>query len=375
MRIADLQIWTINIPYKMPFQSSLGSRTGTTRTVIRLTGDNGLEGWGETFRGSPTAAIIERQRDIVIGWNPYDLEKLRKTFRMTPFFYGYVGYAALAAIEMACFDLIGKETGNALSALIGGSMREAVEVTGVATPGLLPPGSAVTPDTIAGATSEFRDRYGFSAIKLKGSSDARRDLEYLKAIRQRLPDVGLRVDPNGAWPVADSILVGRELLPLDLEYLEDPCTGLEGMARVRQSVAIPLCTNMCVVRLEEFAPAVRLGAIDVIHGDVYKWGGVIAVKRLAALCDAFGLGMNLHSGGELGLATACHLQLVAATPEICYAIDTVYYLMADDIIEQPFRIENGRMAVPSAPGLGVSVDMDKLEHYARIHAAEGDLFG
>ena len=375
MRIADLKIWTINVPYTTPFQSALGRRTGTTRTIIRLASDTGLEGWGETFRGSPTAAIIERQREAIIGWDPYALEKLRAHFRMTPFFYGYVGYAALAAIEMACFDLVGKETGKPLSELIGGSMRATVEVAGVATAGLLPPGAAVTPDAIACAASEFRDRYGFSALKLKGSANARQDLAYLRAIRARLPDIGLRVDPNGAWSVADSIVVGHELMQLDLEYLEDPCMGLEGMARVRQSVAIPLCTNMCVVRLEEFAPAMRLGAVDVIHGDVYKWGGVIAVKRLAALCDAFGLGMNLHSGGELGLSTACHLQLTSATPEIGYAIDTVYYLMADDIIEQRLEIENGRMAVPTGPGLGVSLDMDKLEHYARMHAQDGDLLG
>jgi glucarate dehydratase len=130
---------------------------------------------------------------------------------------------------------------------------------------------------------------------------------------------------------------------------------------------------MCVVRLEEIAPAIRVNAVDVIHGDVHKWGGIIACKRLAAVCDAFGLGMNLHSGGELGISTACHLQLVAATPEIRYAIDTVYYLTADDIIEQPFKIENGHMMVPKAPGLGVSVDLDKLEYYASAHAADGDL--
>ncbi len=375
MHIADLTIWTINVPYTMPFKSALGRRTGTTRTIIRLTSDTGLEGWGETFRGTATAAILERQRKTIIGWNPYALEKLRATLRMTPFFYGYVGYSALAAIEMACFDLIGKETGKALSELIGGSMRETVAVAGVATPGLLPPGMSVTPEAIAEATREFRDRYGFSAIKLKSSADARRDLAYLKAIRQRLPEIGLRVDPNGAWSVADSILVGHQLLPLDLEDLEDPCTGLEGMARLRQSVAIPLCTNMCVVRLEEFAPAARLGAVDVIHGDVFKWGGIIACKRLAALCDAFGMGMNLHSGGELGLSTACHLHLTAATPEITYAIDTVYDLMADDIIERPFTIENGHMAVPTGPGLGVTVDMDKLDHYAKAHARDGDLLG
>src|SRR5581483_1156584 len=102
--------------------------------------------------------------------------------------------------------------GKPLSALIGGSVRESVEVAGVATPGLLPPGTSVTPENLAAATSEFRDQYGFSAIKLKGSADARKDLAYLTSIRQRLPEIGLRVDPNGAWPVADSILVAHHLL-------------------------------------------------------------------------------------------------------------------------------------------------------------------
>jgi len=374
MRIIDIKVWTVNVPYTTPFQSSFDRRTGTTRTVIRLDTDAGLSGWGETFRGSPTTALIERYRDLIVGWNPYHLEKLRTRLHMTPFFHGYIGYAAIAGIEMACFDLIGKETGKPLTDLIGGALREQVEVSGVVTPGLVSSGSApLTPEVLAEAAAEFRQRYGFGALKLKGSSDARRDFAFTKAIRDRLPDIRLRLDPNAAWPVEDSIWAARHLLPLDLEYLEDPCLGMDGMARVRQSVPIPLCTNMCVVRLEEFAPAMRLGAVDVIHGDVHKWGGIGPVKRLAALCDAFGIGMNLHSGGELGISTACHLQLAAATPEIRYAIDTVHYLMADDIVDQPLRIENGAMAVPSQPGLGVNVDLDKLERYARAHAADGDL--
>jgi len=374
MKIIDVTLWTINVPYEMPFQTSFDRRTGTTRTVLRLTADTGHVGWGETFRGTPTTNIIERWRDLLIGWNPYDIEKLRARLDMTPFFYGYVGYAALAGIEMACYDLIGKETGKSLAELTGGMLKQQIEVTGVVTPGLLPPEAGKpTPETLAEAAVSFRARYGFGALKLKGSHDPVDDVRRMRALRAALPDVQLRIDPNAVWSVTESIAAGRELLPLGLEYLEDPCKGLEGMARVRETVGIPLCTNMCVVRLEDFAPAMRLGAVDVIHGDVHKWGGINAVKRLAALCDAFGIGLNLHSGGELGISTACHLQLAASTPEIRHAVDTVYYLMADDIITTPFEIRDGTMRVPTGPGLGIEVDAEKLAHYAARHAEEGDL--
>jgi glucarate dehydratase len=374
MRITTLTVQVVNIPLTTTWQTSFDRRTGTTRTVLRLETDTGLVGWGETFRGSPTAALIERYREILIGWNPYDLEKLRARLRMTPFFYGYLGYAAVAGIEMACLDLIGKDTGRSLAELLGGAVRDRVRVSGMVTTGLLPAGAApVSPNALAEAAEGLRDQYGFGVLKLKGSSDASNDVALVAAIRERLPDSRLRLDPNAAWSVTDSVWAARRLLPLDLEYLEDPCAGLEGMARVRQAVGIPLCTNMCVVRLEEFAPAIRTGAIDVIHGDVHKWGGVGAVRRLAAMCDAFGIGMNLHSGGELGISTACHLQLTAATTEIGYAIDSVYYLLADDVIDEPFEVKDGMLPVPTGPGLGVTVDIEKLDHYAGLHASQGDL--
>jgi glucarate dehydratase len=129
---------------------------------------------------------------------------------------------------------------------------------------------------------------------------------------------------------------------------------------------------MCVVAFEDFAPAMRLGAVDVIHGDVYKWGGIKATKDLAAHCETFGLGMNLHSGGELGIATAAHLAVVASTPVLNRAIDSMYYLHDDDIID-PIPLHDGRLSVPDGPGLGVRVDEDKLAHYAALNAREGDL--
>jgi glucarate dehydratase len=194
----------------------------------------------------------------------------------------------------------------------------------------------------------------------------------MRALREAMPDVRLRVDPNAAWSVAQSLWAGRELESIGLEYLEDPCAGLEGMARARAEVRIPLCTNMCVVREEDFAPAVRLGAVDVVHADVHKWGGIGSTVAMQSVCRAFGLGVNFHSGFEIGLSTACHLHLAAAMDRLDYAIDSVYTLIADDIVTERFRLEGGALAVPIGPGLGVDVDMDKLRHYAARNDREGD---
>jgi glucarate dehydratase len=374
MRITDLDIWVVNVPLTVAFQSSFERRSGTTRTVVRLRTDSGLTGWGETFRGDPTARIIEQNRDLVVGHELPELGSLPHQMRMTPFFFGYLGYAAIAGLEMAYFDLLAKSAGLSLADLLGGATRKKVAVTGLVTRAMVAPeGQPADPVALAEAAEELVQQKGFTAVKLKGSVDAAGDVALLRAIRDKLPEVRLRVDPNAAWSVTDSIWAAKRLAELDLEYLEDPCAGLDGMARVSATTDIPLCTNMCVVRLEDVAPAIRLGAVDVIHGDVHKWGGIDANRRLAALCDAFGLGMNLHSGGELGISTACNLQLTAATPEINYAIDSMYYLLGDDVITEPMTVVDGQLTVPDGPGLGVEVDVDKLDRLAAQHAVDGDV--
>jgi glucarate dehydratase len=374
MRIIDIQVRVVKVPLTSPFASSLGTRSGTTRTVVRLRTDTGLEGLGETLRGTPTADLVERHKHLLLGEDPFELERILARFRMTPFFYGYTGYAAIAALEMACWDLMGKALEVPLARLLGGYFRRAVPATGLLTRGSLPPGvpASNAPAHLAEEGRRLVADWGFGALKVKGSHDPADDVAVMVALREALPAARLRLDPNAAWTVQQSLWAGLRLEELDLEYLEDPCAGLEGMAQVRQRIRIPLCTNMCVVRFEDFPPAVRLGAVDVVHGDVHKWGGVLATRRLGALCETFGLGMNMHSGGELGISTACHLHVAAAMPEIRYAIDSMYYLLADDIIAERHAFADGQFAVPSGPGLGVTLDEAKLERYAALHAQQGD---
>ncbi|GHH83512.1 isomerase [Streptomyces sulfonofaciens] len=375
MKITDIDVQVVNLPLTNPFTSSFETKTGETRTVVRLRTDEGVEGWGETMWGRPVAAIIRSIADDLIGTSPFALERFHRKQHMVPFFYGYLGYAAIAALDVACWDVMGKATGQSVTDLLGGPVRDEVPITALITRADAPGADA---GRLPGALAEHAARVvaegGFQAVKLKGTRDVEGDVAIVRALRGALPGVNLRIDPNAAWSVPDAVRAGIALEELDLEYLEDPCLGIEGMSQVAAKVRIPLCTNMCVVRFEDFAPAVRLNAVDVVHGDVYKWGGIAATKALAAHCETFGLGMNLHSGGELGIATAAHLAVVSSTPVLSRAIDSMYYLHADDIIE-PLHLEAGRLRVPTGPGLGVRVDEEKLRYFAAVNEREGDLTG
>ncbi len=374
MRIAGIQVHVVNVPFRKVFASTFQTRRGTTRVVVRVTTEDGLEGLGESMRGRIVADLVERHKHLAIGMDASDIEPLLERLKTLRFYYGYAGYAAVAAIEMACWDILGKSLDVPIAKLLGGYVRRTVPAGAVLTRGALPDTvkQKDIPSALADEARRMLDESRFHALKLKGSYDVESDVMIMQTLRHAHPGVKLRIDPSGVWTTHQAIWAGMRMEPLDLEYVEDACTGLESMAAVRQKIRIPLCTNMCVVRPEDFAPAMRLGAVDVIHGDAHRWGGISVTKRLGALCDAFGLGMNLHTAGELGISTACHLQLAAAMPEVRYAIDSLYDLLADDITKEPIRFADGFFTVPEGPGLGVELDPDKLERYAALNTSEGD---
>ncbi|MBO0702717.1 MAG: isomerase [Candidatus Dormibacteraeota bacterium] len=372
MRITAIDTWVVNVPLRVSFASSFETKAGTTRTVIRVTTDDGHVGWGETMHGRPTQAIVDRIKDGFLGLDPRATAEVTRRSHMVPFFHGYLGYCAIAGVEMALFDLVGKATGTPFHLMLGGAATDEIPITALLTRGDAPDATrAELPRALAAAASTMVAEGGFRSLKFKGSSDARFDVAVMRELRSALPETGLRVDPNAAWSVPESLWAARELEELGLEYLEDPCAGLEGMARVAEVTTTPLCTNMCVVRLEDFAPAVRSNAVQVVHADPHKWGGIHASVAMHAVCRAFGLGVGLHSGGELGISMACDLGLAAALG-IDYPADAMYYLLVEDVVTGPLSISGGAIAVPQGPGLGVDVDLEKLGEFAERNRREGD---
>ncbi|MBI4581580.1 MAG: hypothetical protein HY718_17920 [Planctomycetes bacterium] len=216
-------------------------------------------------------------------------------------------------------------------------------------------------------------RYGFTTHKLKaGVFPPDHEIEVLKAINEALPGHRVRIDPNAAWSVEESIRVGRAIEHLPNDYFEDPCWGMEGMRRLRSFVRIPLATNTIVVNFEQLAAAVRTNAIDVVLLDTTFWGGLRQAFKAGVVCEKFQLGVAVHSSGELGIQLATMLHLGAALPNQNFAADAHYHHLTDDIIKggkMPYR--NGCIAVPKGPGLGVELDRDKLAQYAELYKQLG----
>ncbi|MFC7588745.1 enolase C-terminal domain-like protein [Nonomuraea antimicrobica] len=204
--------------------------------------------------------------------------------------------------------------------------------------------------------------YGFASIKLKGGVfPPDEEIAAIRALHEAFPGVPLRLDPNATWSVETSIRVARELDGA-LQYLEDPTAGITGMAEVAAAVPMPLATNMCVVTPEHFPPATAARAIDVLLLDHHYWGGLTRSSHIATMCDAFGLGMSMHSNSHLGISLAAMTHLAATTPNLTYACDThTPWQNGQDVLTPgTLRFTNGSVPVPTGPGLGVELDRDAL---------------
>jgi glucarate dehydratase len=278
-----------------------------------------------------------------------------------------------AAFEVAALDIQGKLLGRPVADLLGGSVRSSVPFSAylfykwATHPGAEPDeyGAALDEYGIVEQATWMLNTYGFKAIKLKGGVQLpEEEIDTILALRDAFPDVPLRLDPNTAWTVETSIKVGRALDGV-LEYLEDPTPGIEGMSRVARDVSMPLATNMCVVGFEDIAPAVAQQAVGVILSDHHYWGGLQKVQSLAAICETFDMGLSMHSNSHLGVSLAAMTHVASAVPNLTYALDTHWPWKSEDLIEDGMLdFRNGEVAVPTTPGLGVTLDRDRL---ARLH--------
>jgi glucarate dehydratase len=136
------------------------------------------------------------------------------------------------------------------------------------------------------------------------------------------------------------------------------------MAAVARDVSMPLATNMCVVGFDDIPSAVDQRSVGVILSDHHYWGGLRKVQDLAAICDTFDLGLSMHSNSHLGISLAAMTHVAAAVPNLTYALDTHWPWKNEDVIVDAFTFDEGSLAVPTRPGLGVELDRDAL---ARLH--------
>lgn len=377
MKITKVTATPVNVPLAAPIRWSWGLRRATTRLIIQIETDEGITGTGETM-GRVGAENVHYEARKILGESPFNLERILAFLRPRPYFFGYAGHGLIAGIEMACWDIQGKALGKPLYELLGGQFREKVDISGYvftrAHNEVTGEGGETTPEQLLEFSKRLVQEHGFRNLKLKvGASHPDVDIATIASFREAFgPRMGLRIDPNGTWSPQTALAICKQLEPYRLEYVEDPTWGIEAMARLRRDIHLPLATNMCVVDFDQIPIAFRLGAIDVVLGDVHKWGGLLASKKLAAVCDTLMWGMCIHSGAELGISEVAKLHLAICTPNLSYAIDTHYPHLADDIlVGGKMRYDQGTMTAPDKPGLGVELDPDRFARYAEAYRTAG----
>lgn len=372
MKIVEIRPTTLSVPLEAPLRHSNGAHWGRfVRTIIEVETDEGIIGLGELGGGGESAEMaIRGLNDYLTGHNPLELESLRfKIANPTASLYNN-RTQLLAAVEFACLDIIGKKFDVPVYDLLGGKLRDSI---GFASYLFFRYGTGSsrehevrTSDQLVAHALDLKERYGFTTHKLKGGVfHPDHELQLYLDLAGALPTDRFRYDPNGALSVEQGIEFGKAIEHVRNDYYEDPVWGLNGMRRIRESVNIPTATNTVVVNFEQLSANILSPAIDVILLDTTFWGGIRPCIKAASICETFQVSVSIHSSGELGIQLATMLHLGAVIPNLTFHADAHYHHLMDDIIEGgKFVYRNGHIRVPTGPGLGVSLDQNKIEEYS-----------
>jgi glucarate dehydratase len=380
MKIVDVRATTVAVPLEAPLRHSNGAHWGRfVRTLVEVEADNGLIGLGEMGGGGESAeAAFAGLKPYLLGHDPVQTEALRWMIANPTASLYNNRTQLLAAVEFACLDLVGQHLGVPVHALLGGKVRDEVGFASYLFFRYPDPasgdGEVRTADQLVAHAKELATEHGFTTHKLKGGVfPPGHELECYLALAEALPGHRFRYDPNAALSVAEAVRFGRAIENVDNDYFEDPTWGLNGMRQVRAAVRIPTATNTVVVNFEQLAANVRDPAVDVILLDTTFWGGIRPCVKAAAVCETFQLGVAVHSSGELGVQLATMLHLGAVIPNLTFTADAHYHHLRDDVVTGgKRRYTGGKIRVPDAPGLGVTLDRTKVEEFAEYYRETGN---
>ena len=379
MKITDLRATTVTVPLEAPLRHANGCHWGRfVRTIVEVETDEGLIGLGEMGgSGESAEAAFKALKSYLIGHDPARLEELRFLIcNPTASLYNN-RTQMLAALEFACLDILGQKWNVSVSEILGGRLRDQVPFASYLFFRYPNPrsrkGEVRTAEQLVETAQSLKKLYGFTSHKLKGGVfPPQYELDCYRALASALPGDRFRFDPNAVWSTETAIWFGQQIEHVRNDYLEDPVFGTNGMRRVREKVSMPLATNTVVVNFEQLAANVLNTAVDVVLLDTTFWGGLRACVKAAGVCETFQIGVAVHSSGELGIQLATMLHLGAVIPNLSFAADAHYHHLSDDIIEGgKLKYENGAIAVPSGPGLGVKLDPEKVAEYRDLYRRLG----
>ncbi|WHY01201.1 dipeptide epimerase [Neobacillus sp. DY30] len=358
MKITSIQLFAIHLPLKEPFIISYHTYDHMPSIIVKITTDEGIVGYGEgvpdqhvtgeTWEG--TFEIIKNTiGPVLIGQSPMEMERIHEL--MNKAIYG--APTAKAAIDIACFDIIGKKLQQPVYQLIGGRYHKEFLITHVL--------SIAEPEEMAAEAAIMMER-GYRSFKMKVGTNVRKDVERIKAVRAQVgEDIAIRVDVNQGWVNSGTTITAVEqLYSLSLDWLEQPVTAddIDGMVEVKSKTTIPLMIDEGLKGTREMREIIQKRAADKVNIKLMKCGGIYPAVKLAHQAELAGIECQIGSMVESSVGSAAGYH-VAFSKKIITSVELTGPLkFSQDVGNLAFEVPFIRLT--EEPGLGIEVNEDTL---------------
>jgi D-arabinonate dehydratase/D-galactarolactone cycloisomerase len=358
-------------PYHWRSRASYSPTVDTT--IVKITTDTGLVGWGEAkapVAPTATAAIIrDLATGLLLGEDPTNpalqWERMYGSMRIRGHHTGF-WMEAISGVDIALWDITGKALGVPLSKLLGGNFRQRVKVYASAIPGVRADAPDDAWDRLRTTAEDIRQR-GFRALKMGIGLGVAADLRSVSIVRETVgSDFLIFTDAAAMYNFPEAVALGRGLEELGVGWLEAPMPPeeVEGYGRLARTLDVPIASDLIFNRWQTRDLLVA-GGVDVVQPDVCRAGGLTECKRIAELADAFGKAATPHVSIGSAIHFAASVHLAASLPnqsvmEFWYGANPI----GDVILRRPFRVEQGYFWLPDGPGLGIDINEDALRRFA-----------
>jgi len=367
MKITDVK--TIRLRAMIPTEGQVFSRSGVrntrTSTLIQVETDEGISGLGSASgNGELIEFIVARVlKPMLVGMDPTLIDEIwdKAYIRGGHKEFGTrgVGVVALSGIDIALWDILGKVRGVPLYQLLGGKLREKVPVYATA---LYPE----EPAKVAARARAFAEQ-GFHGVKIKVGFDLVQDIRIVRAVRKELgTNFIVMTDANQGYSVDVGIKAAQAFADAGAFWLEEPLfvEDIEGHAMVREKGRTPIAVGENLHMSYAFENFILRGAVDFVQPDVARAGGVTEIRKITALAARHQVPVSFHTWGD-GIALAASVHLSAALKDcIVMELDYTYNPLREELLRQPFKVENGYLTPPDQPGLGVELNLEALQRFA-----------
>ncbi len=350
----------------------------TNWVFVKVYTDEGIDGVGEAtleYKEDALVGAINHAREAILGLDPMNVELIAKNLYRDAYWRGgAVLMSAISGIEMALWDIKGKALGVPVYQLLGGKMRDSVRIyvngwfAGASKPEEF--GQKAAEAVKRGVTAMKWDPFGKNFLEIS-NKDLTTALQCVDEVRKAVgPDVELLIEGHGRFDVPTGIKIAKELEQFKPKFFEEPTPpdDIHALKRVRDKSPVPISAGERLYGLRSFREIFDLGAVDFIQPDVSHAGGIMELKKIAALAEAYYLPFAPHNPSG-PVANAATLQLAACTLnfsilEIMYS-DVVY---RKDVTNESLTYKDGYIDIPDKPGLGIELNEEEcLKYPYQVH--------